>query len=216
MSPTQHQKLKRNIEETGKYPSLIVLETKENYILLDGHNRLEILKEIGHTEVWCEPWKVTDKQAKLILATINRLRGTDDVQKRGELISQLYKDFDEDKSIILKLIPETEKSLNSILKVAEAEMGDVEDILEKEKQFIKTQMEGVLDPEEAERIANIYKDFPDGKPRMVFVFNEEKDYYKAITVFGHRKPDTNKLMELVKYARKNRKTKKTKKNKKRS
>src|SRR3990172_88373 len=98
MAPDQFNKLRDNIRQTNQYPSLIVLAQDNNsYILLDGHHRLEILKDLGHKEAWCEVWELDNKQANLVLATLNRLRGVDDVNKRSKLIGKLFEDFEGDK-----------------------------------------------------------------------------------------------------------------------
>lgn len=59
------------------------------YQLLNGHHRLQVLREIGHQAVRCDVWDVDDQEALLLLATLNRLQGGDDPMLRGRLLDAL-------------------------------------------------------------------------------------------------------------------------------
>lgn len=137
-----------------------------------------------------------EKKQNLLLATLNRLRGVDDTGKRVKLISTLYQEFGEDKNILLRLIPESEKSLNAMLKMAAEGMEDVISTLEAEKGIVEAKLSQVVEPEEAQRMSNFYKWPGDGKARITFVFDNEEEYFEALKYFG-RIPDTIKLMELI-------------------
>lgn len=87
-------KLAREIERTGLYPPVIVRPIGERYQILDGHHRVEVLKQLGHTEVQTVVWQADDQQALLLLATLNRLSGDEDPRKRAALLSELNKSMD--------------------------------------------------------------------------------------------------------------------------
>ena len=77
MSEDLREKLKAHIKRTRRYPFLVVRPFGEKYQVLDGHHRVAILRDLGHTEARCDVWDVDDREAKLLLATLNRLEGQD-------------------------------------------------------------------------------------------------------------------------------------------
>lgn len=177
----------------------MLAQQDNSYILLDGHHRFEILKDLGHKEVWCEVWELDDKQARLVLATLNRLRGVDDVNKRSKLIGQLFQDFEGDKDMLERLLPESERALNSLLKISDQEFDGIMSDLEKEDRrgVLEDRFMQVVDPDEAKKLANMAtagekeEDY-----ELVFVFENEKDYYK-VTNFFDGTDKTEKLIALV-------------------
>ena len=85
-------KLAAHIRRTGRYPFLVVRPHPDEpgkYQVLDGHHRVEVLRELGFTEARCDVWDVDDREAKLLLATLNRLQGQDLPIRRAELIHEL-------------------------------------------------------------------------------------------------------------------------------
>lgn len=92
MSEERLAKLERNVEREGRYPPLIVRPHPElpgQYQLLDGHQRLEVLRRLGHEEALCFPWPCDDATALVLLATLNRLEGEDVPVRRAELLTEL-------------------------------------------------------------------------------------------------------------------------------
>ena len=90
-------KLKAHIKRTGRYPFLVIRPHPEEpgkYQVLDGHHRVEVLRTLGHTTVRCDVWNVDDREARLILATLNRLQGQDAPIKRAQLIHELFELLD--------------------------------------------------------------------------------------------------------------------------
>jgi ParB-like chromosome segregation protein Spo0J len=110
-------KLKNNIiEQGGKYPPLILRDLKNGtYRLIDGHNRLSVLKDLGNKEVNCEVWDIDDKTEYLLLATLNELKGTQDLTKRAVLLDTLTS-LGVDRMKILKLIPEDSRKVGLCFK----------------------------------------------------------------------------------------------------
>ena len=79
------RKLRRHIERTGKYEPLAVRphpSEEGKFQVINGHNRLRVLRAIGHRKAACVVWDVNDAQARLYLATLNRLSGEDTSQGR--------------------------------------------------------------------------------------------------------------------------------------
>jgi ParB/RepB/Spo0J family partition protein len=87
-------KLIGEIKRTGLYPPIIARPIGERYQILDGHHRIQALKQLGHTEVHANVWAVDDEQAMLLLASLNRMRGEDDPHKRAALLGRLSQSMD--------------------------------------------------------------------------------------------------------------------------
>jgi hypothetical protein len=92
MSTELKATLRANIERTRDYPPIIVRPhptIADTYQLLDGHTRVEVLRELRYERVTCYLWPCSDEEALLLLATLNRLEGSDVPAKRAELIEEL-------------------------------------------------------------------------------------------------------------------------------
>lgn len=122
MKPEQMTTLRRHIEKTGHYPPLIVRpldQTAPTYQVLDGHHRWRVLEELGHTEAQCVIWPVDDQQAMMLLATLNRLAGQDDPQRRGELLASLRRCMDTDAGELARWLPETAEQVRKLADLAD-------------------------------------------------------------------------------------------------
>ncbi|QDU72770.1 ParB-like nuclease domain protein [Mucisphaera calidilacus] len=83
-------KLARHISKTSHYPPIITRPlTRNTYQILDGHHRRRALQQLNHTHARCLVWDVDDAQALVYLATLNRLSGSDNPTRRGQLLTQL-------------------------------------------------------------------------------------------------------------------------------
>ncbi len=86
-------KLEANIElQDGEYPPLIVRPhptERGAFELLDGHQRLEVLRRRGVDTVVCYVWACDDATALRLLATLNRLEGADEPFRRAALLREL-------------------------------------------------------------------------------------------------------------------------------
>ncbi|HUU09661.1 MAG TPA: ParB/RepB/Spo0J family partition protein [Phycisphaerae bacterium] len=97
MPPRLLEKLRRHIERTGLYEPLVVRPLPADaagadaarYQILNGHHRAEALRQLGHTRARCDVWEVDDDEARLLLATLNRLEGRDDPSLRADLVARL-------------------------------------------------------------------------------------------------------------------------------
>ncbi|OQA01194.1 MAG: ParB-like nuclease domain protein [Planctomycetes bacterium ADurb.Bin401] len=92
MSKQNFEKLKKHIAETGNYESLIVRahpKKKRSYQIINGHHRAKALKQIGASYANCSIWDVDDDGVRILLSTLNRLGGKDDLSIKIELIKKL-------------------------------------------------------------------------------------------------------------------------------
>ena len=92
MGEERLEKLAENIRREGEYPPLVVRPDpceEGCYQILDGHQRADILRRLGHRKAICYVWPCDDQTALILLATLNRLEGQDDPLKRAELLREL-------------------------------------------------------------------------------------------------------------------------------
>ena len=128
MPRTTFLKLVRNIGATGRYAPLIVRRHPERegiYQVIDGHQRLRVLRELGYGKVDLIVWDPDDDEMDILLATLNRLRGKDKPSRRIKLLKRLR----ERRSVeeLGRLLPERAGQIERLLsaqrpaKLAEAE-----------------------------------------------------------------------------------------------
>ena len=108
-------KLRRHIERTGRYEPLTVRphpSEEGKFQVLNGHNRLRVLREIGHESALCTVWNVDDDQTRLYLATLNRLAGKDVPERRTILLENLLESYEVDE--LTKLLPDSKKEMEEL------------------------------------------------------------------------------------------------------
>ena len=131
MSQDLQEKLRAHIRRTGRYPFLVVRPHPDEpgkYQVLDGHHRVKILEELGHTEARCDVWEVDEREAKLLLATLNRLQGQDQPLRRAELIHELLGEMSAED--LAGLLPETDKQLEELHALLEFPAETIAELLE--------------------------------------------------------------------------------------
>lgn len=115
MSGRHFRKLVWHIKESGDYEPVVVRRHKEKegfFEILNGHHRTKALRELGHDEVDCVVWDVSDERALMLLATLNRLKGGDDAQKRADLINELSEKYDIKE--LAAALPETKGAIEKL------------------------------------------------------------------------------------------------------
>ncbi len=145
MSEDMQAKLKAHIKRTGRYPFLVVRphpEEPDKYQVLDGHHRIAILRELGHTEARCDVWEVDDREAKLLLATLNRLQGQDQPLRRAQLIHELLGETSLDD--LAGLLPETDKQIEELHALLEFPADEIAALLEEEAEQAEKVLPRVL------------------------------------------------------------------------
>jgi len=118
MSKEVLDKLRGHIEEGGNYEPLVVRDhpQKKGYFqIINGHHRKRALEQLGHADADCVVWEVSDDQTLMLLATLNRLTGQDDPQRRGALLERLSRRYEPQK--LLARLPETQAQLEKLLRI---------------------------------------------------------------------------------------------------
>jgi len=146
MSADRLEKLKGHIVRTGRYEPIVVRpipvrsaaghgtsrtrarecgvrskrqngENSARYQILNGHHRARVLRELGHTRARCDVWDVDDEEARMLLATLNRLEGRDDPKARARLVAHLATGRSAED--LARLLPEPPDAVERLLRLAE-------------------------------------------------------------------------------------------------
>ena len=122
------EKLVTHIGRTGRYPPVLVrpLATgaeesaeQRRHQILDGHHRVAALRKLGVTHADCVAWDVDEGESLLLLATLNRLQGSDDPRKRARLLEDLREKLGQDVSKLARQLPEEMDRLRHLLTLNE-------------------------------------------------------------------------------------------------
>ncbi len=162
-------KLRAHIKRTGRYPFLVVRPHPQEpgrFQVLDGHHRVAVLRSLGHQQARCDVWDVDDREAKLLLATLNRLQGQDQPIRRAQLIHELLGDISAED--LAGLLPETEKQLEELHALLEFPAEEVaaflEEQAEQEEKILPRVMSFVVTPEQEALIERAVERASDGTP----------------------------------------------------
>jgi ParB-like chromosome segregation protein Spo0J len=115
MSKATFEKLKRHIKQSHNYEPLIVRrhpEIEDCFQIINGHHRADTLRQIGETFADCVIWDIDDDQTRLLLATLNRLGGKDELAAKVELIKNLSEKFSSKE--LAKLLPDTKSAIEKL------------------------------------------------------------------------------------------------------
>src|SRR4030042_1968077 len=80
-------------------------EIENCFELINGHHRTEALRQIGETFADCIIWDVDDDQTRILLATLNRLGGKDELSAKVSLLKNLSEKYSSKE--LAKLLPDT-------------------------------------------------------------------------------------------------------------
>jgi hypothetical protein len=134
MSKDKFAKLLRNIKRTGHYEPLIVrpcpkknCRSCENLItndsqskcfqIINGHHRCQALKELGYKTAETVVWDIDDQETDIMLATLNRLAGSDILDKKLALLKRLnHTAFNGRTTELAKLLPQTANQIKRLTK----------------------------------------------------------------------------------------------------
>jgi ParB-like chromosome segregation protein Spo0J len=167
LSEDLREKLAAHIRSTGRYPHLIVRPHPDGsgaFQVLDGHHRLLVLKDLGQAFARCDIWDVNDREAKLLLATLNRLEGQDLPIRRAQLLHELLGELN--LSDLAGLLPESEKQLEELHSLLEFPADDIAALLDAEaeeaEKVLPRVMSFVVTPDQEEVIGQAVELASDG------------------------------------------------------
>jgi len=115
MSRANFSKLVRNIERSGRYEPLIVrpyVEKAGSFEIINGCHRCKALAQLGYEEADCIVWDIDDEQTNILLATLNRLGGSDELGKKLMLLNRLNRRIES--AELAKLLPQTAKQIERL------------------------------------------------------------------------------------------------------
>jgi hypothetical protein len=115
MSESTFKKLVRNIERTGRYEPIVVRPhplRKNHFQIINGHHRCKALEKLGHKAADCVVWDIDDERADILLATLNRLCGSDELGRKLALLKRLSKSMES--RDLARLVPQTAKQIERL------------------------------------------------------------------------------------------------------
>ncbi len=113
------RKLIGHLRATDHCPAIIVRPHPTitgDYQILDGHHRAMALRALDRESAPCDIWNVDDEQSRILLLTLNRLRGEDDPQLRGKLLRQLAQS--QGIRRLASQLPETRKRIERLIEAS--------------------------------------------------------------------------------------------------
>jgi len=122
MSKTNFAKLVRNIERTGRYEPLLVRPSPQRpgfFQIINGHHRWQVLKELGYKTADVVVWDIDDGQTDILLATLNRLGGSDVLEKKLALLKRL--NIRKEAATLARLLPQTAKQIERLTQLTNSD-----------------------------------------------------------------------------------------------
>jgi len=155
MSVEMLRKLRRHIERTDRYEPLTVRPhptAEGKYEVLNGHNRLRALRAIGRDSVRCVVWDVDDSQARLYLATLNRLAGSDIPERRAALLENLLGTFDV--AELSGLLPDNQRQIEELQRLSRLDTEELisSDMTDRDESDVPVILDFVLKESEAKEV----------------------------------------------------------------
>ena len=154
MNAETAEKLRRHIEQTGRYEPLTVRPhpgEDGKFQVINGHNRLRVLRALNYQTANCVVWKLDDDQTRLYLATLNRLSGRDIPERRAALLDNLLQAFDIGE--LTSLLPDDEKQMEELQRLARLEPDEIiTQVSGEETLAIPTILTFMIDESEAKEV----------------------------------------------------------------
>lgn len=116
MSKVNFGKLVSNIERSGRYEPLIVRPNPGAagyFQIINGCHRCKALAKLGKKKAECVVWDVDDEQTDILLATLNRLDGKDELGKKLKLLNRLTQRAKA--AALSRLLPQTAKQIERLV-----------------------------------------------------------------------------------------------------
>jgi hypothetical protein len=137
MSRAAFNRLVRNIARTGRYEPLVVRPMGERFEVINGSHRLKALEELGFESVDVIVWDVGDDDARLLLGSLNRLCGSDVLDKKVALLKRLTEKMPVGE--LAGLLPQTARQIERLTDLAGRRRRALKAALRKASADLKTQ-----------------------------------------------------------------------------
>jgi len=115
MSRRNFARLVRNIERTDHYEPLVVRRQGDCFQIIDGRHRWLALKQLGCETVDAVVWDVDDAEADILLCSLNRLGGSDILDKKLALLDRINRNMSARE--MAKLLPFTRSQIEKLRNV---------------------------------------------------------------------------------------------------
>ena len=96
----------------SRSPDIGVKAKRDCFQIINGHYRWKVLRRLGYKTVEVVVWDVDDQDADILLATLNRLGGSDVLEKKLALMNRLNKRTPS--CDLAKLLPYTSKQIHRL------------------------------------------------------------------------------------------------------
>ena len=158
MSKANFTKLIRNIEQTGRYEPLVVRPCPQKnchscpnrnpgndriscFQIINGHHRWQALRKLGYKTAEAVIWDIDDHDTDILLATLNRLGGSDILEKKLALLKRLNQRMKTHE--LAKLLPQTAKQIE---RLTELTVSNCRTAIENCKSQITNRKSKILNP----------------------------------------------------------------------
>lgn len=118
----EFEKLKRSIEHFGYIDPIIV--NKRNMVVVGGHQRLKVLKELGYTDIDVVYVDLNDTEEKALNIALNKISGDWDAEKLEDLLRDISLDTDFDLELTGFDLPEVDTLFSGALKSLDEATSD--------------------------------------------------------------------------------------------
>lgn len=112
MSKRNFARLVRNIQRTGRYEPLVVRRRGDYFQIINGHHRCQALRQLGRQAVDAIVWDVDDAETDILLSTLNRLKGSDVLEKKLTLLDRINRDMHDRE--MARLLPFTRSQIKKL------------------------------------------------------------------------------------------------------
>ena len=112
MSKRNFARLVRNIKRTGRYEPVVVRRKGDCFQIINGYYRCRALKHLGYQTVDAIVWNIADAEADILLCSLNRLSGSDVLEKKLALLERINRNLNAGE--MAKLLPFTRSQIEKL------------------------------------------------------------------------------------------------------
>ena len=114
--------MRESISRFGLVENLVVRPIDDEFEVLGGNQRLQVLREAGVVEAPCVVVDLDDANARLLAQALNRIEGVDDIGIKAELLRDVLDSLPE--TDVLRLLPESAESLLSLVNLGQTDIAE--------------------------------------------------------------------------------------------